>query len=55
MWMSKCDQCNDPAITKIAFVGSNSSSTKICDKHRDEIFDQYKKMGKPGQIIITKE
>lgn len=53
--MKKCDQCSNPATTKITFVGSNPSFTKICDKHRDEIFDQYKKMGKPGQIIITKE
>ncbi len=53
--MKKCDQCDDYVTIKIAFVGSNPSSTKVCDKHRDEIFDQYKKMGKPGQIVITKE
>ena len=48
-----CECCRKiKASTKISFT--NGSGGKFCDKCRDEIFEQYKSMGKPGQIIIHK-
>jgi len=42
--------CTEPAIVDIWFVGADPTHIKVCKKHQQEICEQYKEMGKSGQI-----
>jgi len=52
--MGLCEQCNkNLAEIKITFCSRSIPSTiLVCNVCKEEIFEQYKRMGKPGQISI---
>jgi hypothetical protein len=48
-----CENCYKAVpTTLIGFVGALPSAAKVCAPCRNQILEQYKSMGKPGQIVI---
>jgi len=48
-----CEICSKKnATTLVGFVGKDSSAAMLCDEDRDRILEQYRRLGKPGQIVL---